>query len=416
VRATLAVIQLMIGILAVFPVPLLGQEVERRVSMREALRLFGENSLALRIARAEASEIEGLARQSRGYANPSFTFVREDLGKSGEDYSETIIGVQQQLEWPGRTSARGRAAGHAAGAANAGYRADSVRLAFDVREAYAEAWASEERVRAIAGAADVIGRVADAAERRLEEGDISGYEARRLRLERVRIEGDLAVAELESMSARRTLATLVMPGDEAAEVGPANPIAGVPPAVQGRTAISAVATRPDVEAAARALEAAEARVTAASSGWVPDPLLGLGYKDQADGFTGVELTLAIPIPLFDQRDGAHDAARSRQVAAGAGLDLLTREARNDVLAASARHESSRARLAGVGEDLLAEADALREAAEVAYEEGEMTLVELLDAARAFRDTRLMAVRLRADSWIAYYDLLRAMGRAPEEAR
>ncbi len=46
----------------------------------------------------------------------------------------------------------------------------------------------------------------------------------------------------------------------------------------------------------------------------------------------------------------------------------------------------------------------------------MTLVELLDAARAYRDARLMAVSVRAQAWIAYYDLLRAMGRAPEGER
>jgi outer membrane protein TolC len=114
-----------------------------------------------------------------------------------------------------------------------------------------------------------------------------------------------------------------------------------------------------VETVIRALSAAQDRVDAASSGWVPDPTLGLGYKDQSDGFSGAALTLDIPIPLFDRRGGAHDAARARQVAAAAALDLRTREARNDVLAASARYESSRGRLAGVGESLLQEADALR---------------------------------------------------------
>jgi outer membrane protein TolC len=66
--------------------------------------------------------------------------------------------------------------------------------------------------------------------------------------------------------------------------------------------------------------------------------------------------------------------------------------------------------------LLGEAEGLRVAAEAAYAEGEMTFLEMLDATRAFRDARLTAATLRADTWIAYYDLLRAMGRAPEEDR
>ena len=43
----------------------------------------------------------------------------------------------------------------------------------------------------------------------------------------------------------------------------------------------------------------------------------------------------------------------------------------------------------------------------------MTLLELLDAAGTFRDARLSALSLRSAAWIAYYDLLRAMGDSPE---
>jgi outer membrane protein TolC len=47
---------------------------------------------------------------------------------------------------------------------------------------------------------------------------------------------------------------------------------------------------------------------------------------------------------------------------------------------------------------------------VAYEEGEMSLVELLDAADAYRSAREALHRLLADSLIALYDLGRATGR------
>ena len=46
---------------------------------------------------------------------------------------------------------------------------------------------------------------------------------------------------------------------------------------------------------------------------------------------------------------------------------------------------------------------------MAYEEGEMELIELLDAAEALRAARLAETRLRADLWISYYDLERAVG-------
>lgn len=415
-RTTLVIISVVGAFSAFHPAEASAQEPERRVSMPEALRLFGENSLGLRIARAELLEIEGAARQSRAYFNPSFTVVWEDLARGGEDYWETTVGVQQRLEWPGRTTARSRAAGHRVGAANAGYRADSLRLAFDVRRAYAEAWAAEEREVTLGRAADVILRVSAAAESRLAEGDISGYEARRLRVERARVEQDVAVARLEAGTARRTLATLVLPEAATVEVGPSEPLVGRPQAVTRDAALNALATRPDIEAAERALDAANAELSVAAAGWVPDPTLTVGFKDQADGFSGAVLGLSVPIPLFNRQGGARDGARARREVVATGLALRRREARNDVLAAFERYESTRGRLESVGEGLFGEADLLLETAGQAYAEGELSLVELLDAARAFREARTIAVALRAATWTAYYDLLRAMGRAPEEDR
>ena len=57
------------------------------------------------------------------------------------------------------------------------------------------------------------------------EGDISGYDTRRLRVERARIEQRYAVTALESATARLALASRVLPQVEVAEVGPSEPLA-----------------------------------------------------------------------------------------------------------------------------------------------------------------------------------------------
>ena len=44
-----------------------------------------------------------------------------------------------------------------------------------------------------------------------------------------------------------------------------------------------------------------------------------------------------------------------------------------------------------------------------YDEGEMELVELLDAADALHEARTAESRLRAALWTAYFDLDRALG-------
>ena len=392
------------------------QDNVRRVTLTEALQEFAENSLALKIARSEAAGTAGAARQSRAYANPSFTIGRDDLGHGSEKFWEETMQFVQQVEWPGRTSARGRAATHTISAGAARLRADSIRLAFEVRESYATAWLAEESELTIRQAADVIRSVAEDAEVRLEAGDISAYEARRLRLERLRAEQDVTEAGIRTRAARRQLAALISPGMETEEVGPSAALRGVPPRIAREEALRLLPARPDLEAAARELDAAQAEVDIARSYWVPAPTLGVGYRHHLDGFAGASLGLDLPLPLFDRGAGTREQAAAQSSAAAYRLDLRRRLAENDVLNAADRYAASRARVEVAAEVLLADGEALLASATAAYGENEMTLLELLDAASAFQDARLSALSLRSEAWIAYYDLLRAMGTAPEEER
>ena len=395
-----------------------GQEI-RRVTLREALQEFTENSLALKIARSEAAEIAGAARQSGVYSNPSLSFSHDDLHHDDpvtgtERFWEQTIQFVQEVEWPARTSARRRAATHAISASAAGLRADSVPLAFEVREAYALAWFAEEAERAVGEAAAVIRRVSEDAEARLEAGDISAYEARRLRLERVRAEQEMVDAGLGARDARRRLAALISPGTGTEEVGPSTGLHEIPPEVTREAALGALSGRPDLEAAARQLDTAQAEVEVAGFSLRPSPTLGLGYRHHLDGFGGVALGFDVPLPVFDRGYGTREEAAARSSAAAYRLDLRRRLAEYDLVGASDRYAARRTRVEAVVEDLLADGELLLSSATAAYAEQEMTLVELLDAADAFQGARLTALSLQSEAWIAYYDLLRAMGRGPEE--
>ena len=392
----------------------IGEEAVRRVNLRQALEEFVENSLALKIARSEAAEVAGAARQSRVYSNPSVAFDRDQLEHGPDGFREQTIRFEQEVEWPGRVSARRRAADHTINASEAGLRADSVELAFEVREAYALAWFAEEAERSAGRTLTVIRSVTEDAEARLEAGDISAYEARRLRLERVRAEQEAADAGLRTRAARRRLAALISPGTGTEEVGPATGLEQIPPPVALEAALRGIVQRPDLEAAARELDAAQAEVDIASFARRPSPTFGLGYRDDSDGFGGASVGVTVPLPVFDRGHGTREETAARSSAAAYRLDLRRRLAEYDVVGALDRYAASRARVETAVEGLLADGESLLSSATAAYAEQEMTLVELLDAAGAFQGARLTALSLQSEAWIAYYDLLRAMGRGPEE--
>ncbi|MDE2803593.1 MAG: TolC family protein [Gemmatimonadota bacterium] len=407
---------LVLGSLLLFPVAVHGQGTVRRVSLTEALEEFAENSLALKIARSETAQLAGAARQARAYTNPAFSFGRDDLGHLDEEYWEQTFLFAQPVEWPGRTAARARAATYATGAGTARLLADSIALAYEVREAYVQAWLAEEAERIARRTASVIQTVAEDAEIRLDAGDISAFEARRLRLERVQADQQVAEAALQSRDARRKLATLIAPGTGTEEVGPSEGMDGVPPMVTRGAALQALPRRPDLEAAARELDAARAGEEIAATYAIPEPTVGLGYRHHLDGLGGASIAVDLPLPLFDRGSAARAEAAAQSSAAAYRLDLRRQLARNDLASAADRYASRRARLEAVSASLLADGEALLSAATAAYSEQEMSLLELLDAASAFQNALSSALSLRSEAWIAYYDVLRATGGGLEDER
>ena len=390
----------------------------RRITLEEAIQLFAENNLELRLARADAAEAAGLARQAAAFPNPTLTGTHEPLSDNGQSYAETYLNLSQRLEWPGTRSARRTAAERAAAAARARLAADSARLAFEVKRAFTDAGRAGQTVAILERVTYVFREGTTSAEARYEEGDLSLYDLRRIRLEWARYENRLAEARLEAAAARRELATLVAPDADVLELTPADPLAGRPPAAsaeQGVGAVEAALTRrAEVAAAESALVARRAGAAAARGGRIPDLTATGGYKTQSDGFTGVFLGLSLPVPLWDRRGGAIEAAEARAGAAESRATLARRRVATDVRRTVETYRSLRARAELLDQPVPEqpggdEAGDLLDIARVAYAEGEMELIELLDAAEALMEARVAEARLRAELWIGYYDVERAVG-------
>jgi outer membrane protein, heavy metal efflux system len=386
-----------------------GQEPPRRVTLAEAVGLFARNNADLRVARADAAEAAALARQAAAYPNPELAVTHEPLSGDGRSYSESYFNLSQRLQWPGTRSARRNAAERIAAAAAARLTADSTRLAFQVRETWIAAALAERSTALLERVTEVFRNAERSAEERLREGDISAYDRRRIAIERLRYESALADARLTAATMRRTLALLILPDSEELEIGPADTLAAAParPDLERLTS-DALARRPEVAAAAAALDAARAEARAGRAGRVPDITATGGYKRQSDGLAGAVLGVSIPLPLWDRSAGAVAAADARVAATEARLAQAERQVRNDVARSLLAYEAAVARIALLADPQAGAADLLT-IAQIAYDAGEMELVQLLDAAGALRDSATLEASLRAELWISWFDLERAVG-------
>lgn len=388
----------------------MAQETVQRVTLEQALDLFNQNNLEIRIARSGADEMSGLARQAAAYPNPFVSLSYEPLFEGRERQSESYFNLSQRIEWPSLRSSRVRAANRIARASRSQVTADSLRLAFDVARLYIQAVAAETRMATLQTVTEVFREAKNAIVERLGEGDVSGYDVRRLRVEWSRYENALARAKLGLHDAWRRLATLILPEGETAKIAPAAPLeVQVQMSRLEATIQTARSHRPEIAYAIERAEAARASVDAARASRLPSPTLTAGYKRQSDGFNGAVMGLSLPLPVFNRNSGLIDARQAELHAAETQLILVERQIEIDVQRAFEIHSSLTARVALIQEELLADASELLHIAQLSYDEGEMTLVELLDAAEAYRDAQIMTTELIADFQISYYDLLRAAG-------
>jgi cobalt-zinc-cadmium efflux system outer membrane protein len=258
--------------------------------------------------------------------------------------------------------------------------------------------------------AEIFRQADRASELMLTSGEVSGYKTRRLRVERARYENRLAIAELDAADARRRLAILILPQAGASQIYPSDELRDIPTELALETALQcARAQRAELESARANVGAAQSAIAVARRERLPEPTLTAGFKRQSDGFNGVFLGTAVPIPLFDRNLGTIAARENRRSAAEARLSLVEIRVEQDVRRAYETYASLSERVDLISEGLLGEADELLHAARVGYAEGEMSLVELLDAAEAFSDARVSSLNLMSDFHIAYFDLLRAAG-------
>jgi len=388
-----------------------------RVTLAEAIRLLAVGSIELRIARQEFAAAEARVLSAGALPNPVLSVSREQLSGGVAGYDETMVTVGQPLELGGQRGVRRRAAASSAEAAAARLEGTRLRLGLAVREAYVRAAAATGELRTLEEAVAVFREVEESGSARFAEGDISRFDLSRLQIERARYETMLVDAALELDEAARALTMLVDPEltTQWRVLFPAETLAEIalPPSIDTIDVPSAAALRAEVRAGDAELQAAEAALDLQRRSRVPTLTLNGGFKHQSDDYRGAVLGVSLPLPLWDRnRGGIAEAAASLGIAT-ATRDLAARRAEDEIRRAMEVRRSLQAGIGLLTGPLLAETAGLLETARLAYAEGELSLVELLDAADAHRGARASLITQLERYLLATYRLEYAAGRLPD---
>lgn len=390
-------------------------DVSERATLteRDAVeRALSNPSLAeLRAGWVGAAEAEG--QDQTAWQNPSLAYTREQLlGRTalGEDY----LTLSQQFDVSGRRSFARRAAEQRQGAAE--HVADAVRLEFkaEVRRRFYRLLYAQRRETSLADWHQRVQGALEGVTAREAAGDAAAYDRVRLQQELTAIEARIAkqkAAQARAWALLRSLIERPVAGDARAsaphltgEILPTHSGLGKQEAMAHTSELPTAKAR---ESEGRALQL-DAR--GASRWWVPNPSVGAGYKGvdlgggaRANGFV---VTLSVPLPALDRRQGDRTRAAARAQSLRAQTSLAATEARGQAAGLWEQLTQLSVAASALANDGARQSQELLEAAEAGYAGGEIGVMELLDAYRSTTSTDLTVLELAMAARLAEIDLSR----------
>ncbi len=253
---------------------------------------------------------------------------------------------------------------------------------------------------------------------RVKEGAAAEGDLIRLQVERDRAATDRVLAQVELIRASATLAPYL------AELGTTSDSSVVvttddstlltgtlPPAA---TFTSRMATRPDVLAARARARAAGAESALQRTMFFKQLGATFGTKT-VSGINTMIAGISLPIPLFDQNRGEVQRASGERVAAEREAAWTERQAAADIGAAYASAQTLLSQVGALSGQFLSRAAEARRIAVVAYQEGAVPLLQVIDATRTLADARMTYYRALYARHTSLLELYIAAGLDPLDA-
>jgi cobalt-zinc-cadmium efflux system outer membrane protein len=392
--------------LALLAVALAGAAAAQEWTEALVLQKFLEQSPQAREARARVAVVQAETRGRALYANPSFNYTHEGAGRTDFFQAEQALPLTGRLRFLREAGAAMVRATEADGAFSL-WQARSV-----LRQVFYRVVAAQEiesiYTRGLNEIANVIRVLAD----REREGEGSKFDRLRAERERAEMLAELALVRATAAVERSQLLAFLPAGTEVEAVSGQ---IEAPRLVLNATELTqrALAVREDYRAEQRRLERYRLEQRAAERLRFPEPIINAGLKRADLGQRGLAngpvVGITVPLPLFNK--GQAEVARysAEQERTAARLDVITRQIRaaveGTIQAFTIRQQAGdeyRSQLAESGPELV-------RIATISHQEGEIGILQLLDAYRVQRQAQLRLIEIQAAVKEAQLEVERVVG-------
>lgn len=379
------------------------------VTLEQAIQEAIANNLDLAATRYNISIAEARQITARLRPNPVMSLSADHLDVLGTGYNdvnnagpnEYAMRTDFVLERGGKRAARMELAASERSVAELGVRDTVRRLIFEVQSAFVDVQAAGEVLKLAQENLKRLNDIVEVNTARVRIGDLAEVELDRSRVAAMQYQTAVRQAELQLRQAKTRLQLLMGRSQVADEFDAAGSIRrDEPRIIQEDILKAALAQRPDLMLArgAQARNQADLRLQMAQG--KVDYTAGTEYRRQ-QGINGTGNSLGVffsaPLPVWNRNQG--EIARAQREIAQADTQVRAAEARvrGEVVSAWQQYSMSLGILRDIEQRMLSTSREVLQATEYSYRRGEATLVEFLDAQRAFSEV----TQSYNEAWAAY---------------
>jgi cobalt-zinc-cadmium efflux system outer membrane protein len=398
--------------------------VPATLSLSDSVRIALERNPAVRAAQSSIGIAEAVRLDKSRRLNPAATIESEGWrafsGDQGPFFQnqELTARLDYEIETGGKRRLRTEVADLGVQTAQASFEDQRRRLALEVERTYSLAVLARANLEVAQNILGEMDRIIQLNQIRFTRGEISGGEFRRSEVERLRFHDDVFASQLELRNAKsELLALLYFPNQlgqdfELSDSLPVDSMQGtrllqVSAMTLQQLQARAIQQRPDLQAAAFEQQRADTETLHQRAIRSPNVTVGAGYK--RDGpFNALVIGATVPLGIFNRNEGGVARAeaelsrvRSEQELTRTSLLLEVQRAYNAV-----RLNQQRVRY--IEDEYLQKSEQSRQTVTASYQLGEANLIDLLDAERAYRETRRIHNQALYDYRISLYELVAAV--------
>lgn len=370
-----------------------GQTINLDQAIQEALaKNLNLAAEKLNVSVAEAREITARLRP-----NPVLTVSGQSLNLLGADYSpNTPLGPNQlnihtdfPIERGHKREERIALAKQEKSLVELGVREVMRQVIAGVQSAFVDVQQAKGSLKLAQENLKSLESVVAINEVRLKSGDLAQVELDRSKVAALQYRAAVVQAQLQLDQAKTQLQQIMgrrqkLPDFDVAAEARLEPIAEAPEQIT-RLALT---RRPDYLADQQTQARSRADLRLQLANGKVDYVIGTEYTRQsAWGISGNSLGLyfSVPLRIFNKNQGEIARAQREILLAGARSEAMESSIQTEVEKAYRQYTVSRQLLTSVENDMLAKARSVRDTTDYSYRRGEASLVEFLDAQRAFND-------------------------------